>query len=165
MFKPDYDTQSAFKDQPAHLLDTVVTTNLTKQQLYSNALDYVAKSFENSRAVIEMKDLELGEVLFVGRLKTTYLDTLEQVVKKKATTTVFERESFVEFKCKIYAKDEKFKIVLFSLKSPMLYFAKDILFTLRNEYYKPYNEAAKTTALSYIKETAAFLNRKPVSDF
>lgn len=169
-FKTDLDTKSSFTDQPALLLDTVAISSLKKQQLFSNALNYVSKSFKDSRNVLEMKDAELGEVLFNGRISFDFVDTatVTKTVKKQNIQTKEQREisSFLVFKCKVYVKDEKFKVVLYGLKTPMFYFSQEELqSTLREEDYKMYNKTAKLVALDYIKSVSEFLNRKPENDF
>lgn len=166
-FKPDNDTKSAFNDVPAYLIDTVVNSKLTKKQLYSNALNYLTKSFKDSRNVVEMKDADLGELAFSGNVPFYYSDTTVTNRKKKgALTEVKQVSSFLVFKCKVYVKDERFKIVLSHLKTPAFYFEQDKLqLTLRNEYYKANNQSARETALALIKHIASFLNRTPENEF
>ncbi|WP_145859073.1 DUF4468 domain-containing protein [Pedobacter suwonensis] len=166
-FKPDYDTESTFTDQPAYLLDTVSVSLNTKQQLYSNVLSYLTKSFKDSRNVLEMKDFELGEVSFNGIVPFVYIDTVAvKTTKKETIKSAIERNSFLSFKCKIYVKEGKFKIVLSRLKTPSFYFSQDELqSTLRKEFYKPNNQVAKETALGLIRDIAYRINKKPENDF
>lgn len=160
-FKPDNEMKSSFTDVPAYLLDTVSVSKLKKEQLYSNALNYVTKSFADSRAVLEMKDLSLGEVAFKGTISTSFTDT----VKTKKKTEVLKEVINLHFKCKIYVKDEKFKIVLSSLEIPMTSLLPNSLWTLRKEDYQPYNKAGKQAALLLIKSIADFMNRTPENEF
>lgn len=165
-FKPDYDTESTFTDQPAYLLDTVGVSSNTKQQLYSNVLNYLTKSFQDSRNVLEMKDIELGEVSFSGTVPFEYVDTVSVKVKKETLKRETERSSFLTFKCKVYLKEGKFKIVLSRLKTPSFYFSQDELqSTLRKEFYKINNKIAKETALGLLKDIAYKINKKPENDF
>lgn len=145
-FKPDENTVSSSKDYPAYLIDTVVASSYTKQQLYSNALHYVTSTFSDSRNVIELKDTELGEI------------ALKAFFQKERTT--------LYFKCKIYVKDKKFKIVLSALETNHVFEAPEIKSTLVANYTKSKpNSAALALAVDVIKDIAYQLNKKPENEF
>lgn len=165
VFKPDLDMKSSYKNEPAYMLDTVADSKLTKQQLYSNALNYVSKSFSDSRAVIEMKDADLGEISFKGLVPAPYVDTLRTEKRKKVIENVITDEIDLHFKCKIYVKDQKYKVVLSSLEAPMNSLFADIPMTLSMENDRPANEAAKEAAMNLILSISEFLNRTPENEF
>ncbi|QNK63962.1 DUF4468 domain-containing protein [Pedobacter sp. PAMC26386] len=148
-FKSDDSIKSSYTDQPAHLLDTVVVSTLTKPQLYSNALNYLTTSFKDSRSVVEMKDLELGEIAFSG--------------------TIVEETVNLYFKCKVYAKDKKFKVVLSSLQygKPIagLELSNDQLRTANKTFDPVLNKTARQMAINLITDIAERVNRKPENDF
>jgi len=165
-FKPDNNTVSAFKDQPAHLLDTVITSTLTKQQLYSNSLSYISSSFRNSKKSIESKDLELGELSFVGSAIVSVQDSSEQKLKKKTVYVHTDRDLTLHFKCRIYVKNQKAKIVLSSLKYDY-YISDDQSIRIaptRSDVFKG-NDVAATLAIDIIKDIASSLNKKPENEF
>ncbi|QXU42075.1 DUF4468 domain-containing protein [Pedobacter sp. D749] len=148
-FKSDDSVKSAYTDQPAHTLDTVVVSSLTKQQSYSNTLNYLTTSFEDSSSVIEMKDADLGEVSFNG------------VIESDITN--------LYFKCRVYNKDNKFKVVLSALgydKSiPGLSLSKSQLRVANKNFDPEQNKAARQMAVSLIKDIAYRINKKPENDF
>ncbi|SDG32123.1 protein of unknown function [Pedobacter terrae] len=148
-FKSDDSIESAYKDQPAHTLDTVVISSLTKQQLYSNTLNYLTTSFKDSRSVVEMKDSDLGEVSFNG------------VIESDITN--------LYFKCKVYNKDNKFKVVLSALEysKPIegLNLSKRQLRIANKNFDPEQNKVARQIATSLIKDIAYRINKKPENDF
>jgi len=148
-FKSDDSIESAYTDQPAHTLDTVIVSSLTKQQLYSNTLNYLTTSFKDSRSVIEMKDADLGEVSFNG------------VIESDITN--------LYFKCKVYNKDNKFKVVLSALEYdkpiPGLSLSKSQLRVANKNFDPEQNKAARQLAISLIKDIAYRINKKPENDF
>ena len=163
-FKVDENTKSTYQDKPAFLLDTVVLSKYSKTQLYSNALNFVSTSFKDSRYVIEAKDSELGEIAFRGNVPKEYIKIIEGKRGKKDSIPEVGR---LFFKCKIYLKDQKFKIVLYSLETTMSSLLPDIKFTVRDTESPDmqYNNVARISALELIKEMSAFVNRKPENDF
>lgn len=167
--KPDENTLSTFKDQPAHLLDTVVISGYSKQQLYSNALNFITSSFKDSRSVVEMKDADLGEIAFKGNVSKAILVSTDTKKGKKTITENYETKLDLYFKCKIYCKDQKFKIVLSSLEYPISELAQDIKFTIRmpksGDPISERNTGASELALSLIKEISSQINKKPENDF
>lgn len=163
-FKVDENTKSTYQDKPAFMLDTVVISKYNKTQLYSNALNFVSTSFKDSRYVIENKDSELGEIAIRGNVPKEYIKVIEGKRGNKDSITEVSR---LFFKCKIYLKDEKFKIVLYSLETTMSSLLPDIKFTVRDTESPDmeYNNVARKSALDLIKEMSAFVNRKPENDF
>lgn len=148
-FKSDDSVKSTYTDQPAHTLDTVVVSSLTKQQSYSNTLNYLTTSFEDSRSVIEMKDADLGEVSFNG------------IIESDITN--------LYFKCRVYNKDNKFKVVLSALGHdkpiPGLSLSKSQLRVANKNFDPEQNKAARQMAVSLIKDIAYRINKKPENDF
>ena len=147
------------------LLDTVVQSNYSKSQLYSNAVSYIANSFKDSRAVVESKDAESGEIIFNGHcakmFDVTTTDKKGKVKTNQAQATLF-------FKCKLYLKDNKFKAVLLSLEYPFGGYADTgvnypLTLPVSNEY--SYITGARELAYSLIKDIAAKINSKPENDF
>lgn len=164
-FKADPDTKGSYLDEPAYMIDTVVVSALTKAQLYSNALAYVANSFNDSRAVIEQKDADLGELVFKGNVAIGYIDTLIEQKKKRADTTLVPLKSNLFFKAHIYVKEQKFKVVLSALEVPFSPLIPSIKMTVRLKDGKPADTEARKAALSLIAGIADAMNRKPANDF
>lgn len=163
-FKPDPDVKSSYLNEPAYLLDTVAESKLSKQQLYSNGLNFLSKSFSDSRAVLEMKDPDLGEISFKGTVKVNYTDTLKSEKKKKVVNEVYTDWVDLRFKCKIYVKDERFKIVLSSLEAPM-HSLIDVPMTLSLQNERGSNVAALQEARNLIVRITEFMNRPPENEF
>ncbi|WP_231492202.1 DUF4468 domain-containing protein [Pedobacter sp. Leaf170] len=160
-FKVDNDTPSEYKDnRPAFLIDSVGTSTLTKKQLYSNSINYITTAFKDSRDVIELKDLELGEVLFNGKISKQYKDETGRLL-----------DAILNFKCKIYLKEGKYKIVLHGLE-----FAKSTFPSYSYQINVPYifdtkekedpaNKAGRELAYNLIKNISAALTKKPGNEF
>ncbi|MBS4063030.1 MAG: DUF4468 domain-containing protein [Chitinophagaceae bacterium] len=163
-FKPDPDTRSSYKNEPAYLLDTVAESRLTKQQLFSNAMNYVTKSFKDSRAVLEMENLELGEIAFNGQVPIIFTDTIRTEKKKKVVEEIYSDRVDMRFKCKIYVKDQKFKIVLYSMEVPMSSLL-DVALGLSMESERTANQEAKMIAMDMIIGMTSFINRPPANEF
>lgn len=164
-FKPDQNTKSTFTDQPSHLLDTVIESKLTQKQLYSNSLNYISTSFKDSRNVLEMKDIDLGEISFIGTYSTIIVDSIAHLLKKKTVYTYQNNELKLKFKCKIYVKDQKAKIVLSSLLYDY-YINKNTSIRIGKELEAwNGNRVASELALDLIKRIAGFINKKPDNDF
>lgn len=162
-FKTDENTKSSYADKPAVLLDTVATSEYSKIQLYSNALNYLTSSFKDSRNVLEMKDADLGEIAFKGSVSNR---TIKTTTTKKGKTESIEEITLIHFKCKIYVKDKKYKIVLSSLETSPLSFSPDIKVTIVGEpNVSERNNRAQQVALNYIKDIAQQINKKPENDF
>lgn len=166
-FRPDAGTVSTSTVSPAQLLDTVVATTLTKKQVYSNALRYISTAFKDSRDVIEMKDPDLGEIIFAGNVKENYLKISEDKKGKKST---FNDVVKLSFKGRIYIKDDRFKIVLSGLQydfTSLLPGAPQMTVTYPKEFglYSGRNNAAVDAALKLIKDISLALNSKPENDF
>lgn len=162
-FKPDYDSKISAEISQPLLLDTVVISKLTKMQLYSNVLGYLSSTFIDSRNVIEMKDADLGEVAFKGTVAKFYP---KETIDKKGIKTTEEDKVTLFFKCKIYVKDEKYKIVLSDLEYDALSFIK-VRYNLKypKEVNEQRNNIVVDTSLILINDIAYSLNKKPKSDF
>ena len=160
-FKIDNDTPSEYKDgRPAFLIDSVGATFLSKKELFSNSVNYVSTVFRDSRNVIEMKDLELGEVLFTGTIDKPFKEPDGRILA-----------GILNFKCKIYLKDGKYKVVLYGLewaKSTFPTYSYQInipyIFDIR-EKEEPANKAARELAYNLIKDISAAITKKPANDF
>lgn len=164
-FKPDHNTKSSFTDQPSYLIDTVITSKLSKSQLYSNALNYISSSFKDSRNVLEMKDMELGEVHFLGSYSTIIVDSIKHMVKKKPYYTYQNNELKLKFKCKIYVKDEKAKVVLSSLLYDY-YIDQNTSIRMgkKLEGWRG-NEVAVSLAVELLSRISNSINKKPDNEF
>ncbi|MES2651281.1 MAG: DUF4468 domain-containing protein [Bacteroidota bacterium] len=149
-FRPDKDIESAYTDQSAHSLDTVVNSNLTKKEIYSNALRYLTSTFKDSRSVIEMKDFELGEIAFKGNMSN-------------------DKNVFLYFKCRVYTKDSKFKIVLSSLEYDLpiegMNLSKSQLRIAGKNYDPKENIIARKMAINLITDMSKRINQKSESEF
>lgn len=165
-FKVDPETQSMYANRPAYMIDTVVTSSLSKKQLYSNGISFIAATFPDSRDVIQVKDLELGEILFNGIISKKYLDTVD--IKTKLITR--ELTGNLHFKCKLYLKDGKYKIILYGLETSKSNFP-EIQYTLDVPKYSgskkedKYNIVGRELSISFINDLSIALNKKPDNDF
>jgi hypothetical protein len=166
-FKEDPNFVKQAPNAKGYMLDTVATSALSKTQLYSNTMAFIANYFKDSRNVIENKDLELGEITFKGNTFTNI--AVSDTSKKGKITTHYETVRLF-FKCKVYLKDQKFKIILQNLEKP----AFAILATGVNLPVDPYEKigmlaneqrAASGLALLVIKDLALALNKKPENEF
>lgn len=164
-FKPDLDMTSSFKDEPAYLLDTVADSRLTKNQLYSNGLNFISRSFQDSRSVIELKDADLGEIHFKGWVEINYIDTVTTESRKKVNHELVSEKGQLHFKCRIYVKDGRYKIVLSDLETTWSPLFPDIRFTLSMNGDEPYNVEAKQESIALIRSITEHLDRVPENDF
>jgi hypothetical protein len=145
-------------------LDTVVQSNLSKLQLYSNAISYLASNFKDSRVVIENKNPDLGEIIFSGSVGG---QTNTVTIDKKGRSTTHTNEAHLLFKCKLYFKDNKFKVILSSLEYPFSGYLTGVNFPLNvpKENEEPYIKVARELAYTLIKDISKSLNSKPLNDF
>lgn len=160
-FKPDFDTNGGV------FLDTVADSKLTKQQLYSNTISFISKSFSDSKAVIETKDVELGEVAFYGYVPFVYTDTTKLEKKKKTIETISTWEVKLYFKSRVYLKDQKYKVVLSSLEVSLPTYPglTEVRLLLKESSTTESHIEGKKIALELIQSISAFLNRPPENEF
>jgi hypothetical protein len=146
------------------LLDTVVQSNLSKLQLYSNATSFLANSFKDSRVVIENKDSDLGEIIFSGSIGKRIT---EVIIDKKGRSSTHTNEANLLFKCKLYFKDNKFKVILSSLEYPFSGYLTGVNFplSLPKDKEEPYIIGARELAYTLIKDISKSINSKPLNDF
>ncbi|AMR32399.1 hypothetical protein A0256_13685 [Mucilaginibacter sp. PAMC 26640] len=165
-FKEDPNFVKQAPNAKGYMLDTVSASNLSKDQLYSNALSFLSNSFKDSRNVIESKDLELGEISFKGNIRGVF--TVSDT-SKNGKITSHQEPVILFFKSNVYLKNNKFKIVVSSLErtfsailSTSIKLPVDI-----NRIGIQYDEdrVASNLALKLIKDFSAFLNNKPENDF
>ncbi|QTE35990.1 hypothetical protein J3L18_23030 [Mucilaginibacter gossypii] len=163
-FKVDPDTHTQGWTKSNYMIDTVVQSQYSKSQLYSNGIAYIANTFKDSKFVYDSKDSDSGEILFHGNI---FKDTITSYVDKKGKTSYREVTFRLFFKCKFYFKDNRFKIILSSLEYPF-----SELFDLhQNIPLQPDGEnrinnvVAKSLALGLIKDMSTKLNKKPDNDF
>lgn len=156
-----------------YLIDTVVASDLNKDQLYSNSLKMISGSFKDSRNVIESKDLDLGEIVYKGFIGSKFVHKIEGKVDKKGRKgkdEFLEDEARLYFKCHLFLKDNKYKVVLTDLKMPItaLFDTESTrIHVVPVDEIKEYDLQSKIhqMALSYIKSVASELNKKPMNDF
>lgn len=160
MFKADLSDASA-----TCKIDTVVTSELTKLQLYSNALNFIAKNFKNSNNVIQSKDLELGEIIVKGNI-VTYIKDVKATKKSKG----YRYDSIisplrVHFNANVYTRDNKYKIDISSLKYDVA--GLDIQMPVYIESKADITEdiAARAIIKEFIIEFARGVGQKPLNDF
>lgn len=162
-FKPDENFKSTYNNDSAYQIDSVIVSAYTKQQLYSNAMGYITQSFKDSRSVIEMKDADLGEIAFRGNVSRR---VNKVIVDKKGKKTDVVENVYLFFKCRIYVKDNKYKIVLSALEYPMSeILGLDLRFTVSLKNESENNTVAKDIALNLIRDMSDRINKKPESDF
>lgn len=142
------------------ILDSVGNTNNSKKEIFSNAIGFVSSYFKKSKAVIDVRDLELGELVFSGSLLGEYIDSNDE-----------DRPMKIDFTCHIYIKDKKYKVVMKQLKR-----VNSILYKYGPSDSFPFHEGALTSkdkddiySLSLIKnfvtELSKRLNKTPDNDF
>jgi len=164
-FKEDPNFVKEAPNAKGYMLDTVAVSSLSKQQLYSNAMSFLTNSFKDSRSVIESKDLETGEISFSGNTGKSI--TVSDTTKKGKISSHLETVNLY-FKCKVYLKDQKFKIIINSLEKPftaLMPGGPRLPIDIHASFQQNENEAAMDLAMGLIKSLAASLNRKPESDF
>jgi hypothetical protein len=164
-FKVDENYTSTSSNLKSSLLDTVVISSNSKAQLYSNALAYISSTFTDSRSVIETKDSELGEIAFKGSSSVMHQGT---IAAKKGKEYSFNERVTLYFKCRVYVKEGKFKIVLSSLEQPYmpgLTSGIKVPISLPKPTDAQNVMVARGLAMDLIKTISARLNQKPESKF
>jgi hypothetical protein len=162
-FKLDSVIKSVDSKLPYYSIDTIVLSNYSKSDLFSNALRYIADSFKDSRNVVEVKDVDRGEIYFHGNVSKPFTNSYPD---KKGKIKYLEEEAKLFFKCKIYLKDNKFKIVLSSLEYPFTSLLDTgVNMPLQPNYDKPECRATGELAMALIKNLSARVNSKPANDF
>jgi hypothetical protein len=159
-FKEDPTYLKQAPNAKGYMLDTVVVSNFDKKQLYSNALSYLSNTYKDSRFVIESQDLELGEIAFTGSAKAV---SIHRDTTKKGKITTYQWPIVLNYKCKVYVKDQKYKIVMNNLelqKAPGLC-STSVDVKLNDPDEKP----ASHLAVDILKDVATYMNRKPENDF
>ncbi len=140
-------------------MDSIVSSTLKKEFLYSNALSWLSSNFKDSRNAIETKDAESGEIIFKGNLPDKVIVMLKSGKQTLANTRLY-------FTGKIIIKDEKFRIIFTDLKYSYI---TDTLYSdlLNRELRKDdkYNEKNLANLESIVKDLSQALNKKADNDF
>lgn len=167
-FKLDEGAVSSFNDVPAYLIDTVVNTSLTKEQLFSNALNFISNTYKDSRYIIETKEATLGEVVFKSSATTTFS---YNETNKKGKISQINSGTTLYFKANIYVKDNKYKIVLSNLRRSISSALPDEVSALslriddlKGDTYRS-NGPALRLAINIVNDIASFMSKKPQSEF
>lgn len=164
--KEDPDFVGATPKAKGFMIDTVSTSSLTKPQLFSNTLSFISSSTNDARKVIENKDLELGEITFSSTYRTSI--TISDTSKKGKITTHLEHPVF-KFKCNVYLKDGKFKIVIKNILWDFVGFSEPIIPYDPNSYkgspFSRHSESVSNALVSIIKDMTNKINSKPSNDF
>lgn len=157
------------KGDPLYEVDTVVTTTLNKSQIYSNTISYLTSSYTDSRNVVENKDLELGEISFRGSISVIVDDSLEVTKRNKKYKISNERNVNLYFKCTVYIKDSKFKILLKDLEYaspfPGLSLYKYKVRNTKNNSNLKDNNVASDITIDLIKYMSNQINKAPSNSF
>ena len=162
-FKEDPSFVKQAPNAKGYMVDTIAESKFTKQQLYSNAMAFLTNNFKDIRSVVESKDLDLGEISFKGSAITSVMKS-DTTKKGKISTSKWKIP--VYFKCKIYVKDQKFKIVLNSLDVGMMVGLSGApLDPYSTGVFSQENIAASEAVLDLIKNIAVSINKKSESDF
>lgn len=156
-------------------LDTVSTSDLSKEQLFSNAVGFVSDRFKNSQNAIEQNDLEQGELFFIGNISQSFENIIEGKVNKKGKKTedsAYRDGVTLHFKCRVYLKDNKYKVVLSNLEIP---FSEVLNIGVRVPLSYPGVDEASSTgkgklvaieiAERFIKDISKSLNKIPENVF
>lgn len=169
-FKPDPNF-TAGADAPnakRFIVDTVATSTYKKEQLYSNALGYLTNAAKDSRNLIESKSIELGEIVFSGNIETS---VLKSDTTKKGKIETYKKNVKVFFKCNVYVKDQKFKIILSKIETELSGLGLEpwpidpLPNGIENRFHPLENKAACELTLYYVKLLADKINSKPQRDF
>jgi|GEM_PF-6227745 len=174
----DFETKAQtirLDEESSLIVDTVVTSDYAKNQLFSNALAFVSDRFKNSQNVIEQNNLELGELFFIGNISKSFPNVIVGGVNKKGKKekdVAFTDKTTLYFKCRIYFKDNRYKIVLSNLEVPFSEILnintrlpltevgeKDSSSTIKGK------QVAYEIAENFIKDVSASINKKPENDF
>jgi hypothetical protein len=159
-FKEDPTYLKQAPNAKGYMIDTVVISTYNKKQLFSNALSYLSNTYKDSRFVIESQDMELGEIAFTGSAKAF---SIHRDTTKKGKITTHQWPIVLNYKCKVYVKDQKYKILMNNLelqKAPGL--GSTSLDVKLNDTD---SSAASRLALDILKDVATYMNRKPDNDF
>lgn len=154
-------------------IDTIVTSTLTKTQIFSNATNYVASNFKSSKDVVQQKDLDLGELFFRGFIREDYVQIIEGKVNKKgkkSPDTNLPTYTELHFLCKIYVKEGRFRIILEDLKRPfypLMNMHDKIKISLPVEGSPTFQEDVITErlAINFVRSLVQDLNKRPENDF
>lgn len=156
-------------------IDTISESVYNKTQLFSNALGFISSSFKNTKAVISIQDLELGEIVFTGNLLGSfdkyYAAEFDKKGKKTSDEYLQQMPLKVTITCHLYLKDNKFKIVIKNIcavNSVLLsYGGGESLLVSNNFHLSEDKETSSKASLvkRFIIDLATQLNRKPENDF
>jgi len=146
-------------------IDTVVNCDLNKEQLYSNALNYIAKSFKNSNNVIQSKDLELGEIIVKGSIITECYEIIATKKSKGYRYDTLLTPLRVHFNANIYTRDNKFKVDISSIKydERSLGLKMPVYCESKADVYEDF--ASRQVIHELIIDFAKGLNIKPLNEF
>lgn len=142
-------------------LDTIVSTSLNKEALYSNALGWFNSKFRDSRNVIESKDFETGEILFHG---ITSKDVPYEYKSGKKTIKTMDNVK-VFFNGKVIVKEGKYRLIFSDLKHEYI---SGMIWTM---YPESDNEKSKAAFETYRlledlqKSFIRSMDKKPDNDF
>ncbi|WGQ12970.1 hypothetical protein [Sphingobacterium faecium] len=156
------------------IIDTIVNSENTKLGLFSNAVGFVSTYFKDTKATIDMKDLELGEFVFSGYLTGNYIKEYEGTVDKKGRKEADYTRTLplkVGFTCHLYLKDKKFKVVLKQLDR-----VNSLLYSLGTGDLYPFEEWILESdneddvyslglVVNFIKTVSKSLNEIPENEF
>jgi hypothetical protein len=169
--KIDLDRAALGPKLPYCLIDTIVKSDYTGKQLYSNALSFLTTPHDQLQVEVLQKDIELGEVTFKA---SSYKPVEEDFVSKKNKHEYATIKYKVFFTCRLILKDNKFKVLMSSLEYPSLpQFDMEGKFPVHPVYRDESNEVinskqnniANDLAINFIKEIASKINKKPENDF
>lgn len=160
--KPDPTTTNPSYTRPYNLIDTVIDSKLTKQQLFSNAVNF---SIGNRGSIIYRTN-DYTELDFKG-------STARSFVNKDKTDNGVRIELF--YVAKLLFKDNRFKIVLSTLEYPyprsLTAFDPNVQNDIKFPVQLPgatdiekHNPEAISMCISLIKDIASKINQN-ASDF
>lgn len=156
------------------IIDTVANSDNSKLELFSNTVGFISTYFKNTKATIDVKDIELGELVFSGNLIGFYTSKVTNVVNKKGKKepdSTRELPLKVGFTCHLYLKDNKFKVILkkFDTVSSLLYsYGETSSFPFHEGVLVSEDEDdlhALALIREFLKTLTVSLNSKPENDF
>ncbi|WP_316745133.1 DUF4468 domain-containing protein [Pedobacter antarcticus] len=157
-FKKDPDMVNE-KGQIQYMLDTVVNSKFSKEQLFSNALAFLSNKYDSLNTEILYENLMLGEINFKAQKTFHFLSI--PTPGKEVMTTPYMTSGIFRYGCRIYVKDQKFRIIMYRLGNGI-----NKLNPFDDSLYNNSQPSAAKYAKEQIKEFAEYLNKKkPNNDF
>ncbi|MBB6109724.1 protein of unknown function [Mucilaginibacter lappiensis] len=155
--------------------EVIINQTGSKDDLFSKAQSWIASTFKNTKAVIDVSDRAGGQLLFSGNATTVYIDTLFN--KKHDVKKISTVGCHVFFKGKFYVKDAKYKFIVTDISmiqdfligsDPMPLDVKYVEMWATDTYNGPFTKLFNATDVgirNLISSATTYMAQKSESDF